>query len=73
MLEQRKGLKPETKRHNLTSANTMTLRVKASWISLLYMCARVCGIRVPILVSIHDYNTQGETAIAVSLFTVRAI
>jgi hypothetical protein len=48
-----------------------TLRVKPSWITLLYMCAQVCGINVLILVSIHE-RIQGEAAMAVSLFTARS-
>ena len=48
-----------------------TLRVKPSWITLLYMCAQVCGIHVSILVSIYE-RIQGEAAMAVSLFTARS-
>jgi hypothetical protein len=41
-----------------------TLRVKPFWITLLYMCAQVCGISVHILVSIHE-RIQGKAAMAV--------
>lgn len=37
----------------LTQRSHSTLRVKPFWITLLYMCAQVCGIHVSILVSIH--------------------
>ena len=48
-----------------------TLRVKPSWITLLYRCVQVRRIHVPILVSIHE-RIQGEAAMAVSLFTARS-
>jgi hypothetical protein len=49
-----------------------TLRVKPSWITLLYRCAQVRGIHVSVLVSIHE-RIQGEAAMAVSLFTARSL
>jgi hypothetical protein len=55
----------------LTQCSHPTLRVKPSWITLLYMYAQVCGTHVSILVSIHE-RIQGEAAMAVSLFTARS-
>jgi hypothetical protein len=55
----------------LIQRSHLTLRVKPFWITLLYMCAQVCGIHVSMLISIHE-RIQGEAAMVVSPFTARS-